>query len=247
MFKSGRSVLQCLAVVAMVGSSALAYVAIVATLAVVVIGLSNREAAQPKDSDLAWPFPGAKKAADRASAQAKWNKSHNVSDKQWKEMIANYKARKHPQSVTEMDWWEEAKDKTPAELNRLYPPPQPKEWYRAKWPTGFSRSRELDFSFTDRREKLKVTVVIRTEPDVPIKELHGHLAFVKANEIVYETQLAEKPDVSFTDMHPVFLTIPYDDNNPEHRTLRFAKDSELTPVFTVRKVVLADGKEKTFD
>ena len=57
-------------------------------------------------------------------------------------------------------------------------------------------------------------------------------------------QLAEKPDVSFTDRHFVFLRIPYDDNNPKHRTLRFAKDSELTPVFTVRKVVLADGTGK---
>ena len=89
--------------------------------------------------------------------------------------------------------------------------------------------------------------MIRTEPDVPIKELYGHLAFIKDNQIVYETQLAEKPDVSFTDSHFVSLSIPYDDNNPKHRTLRFAKDNELTPVFTVRKIVLADGTEKTFD
>jgi hypothetical protein len=77
--------------------------------------------------------------------------------------------------------------------------------------------------------------------------VHGHLAFVKDNEIIYETQLAKKEDVSFTDLTFVFLSIPYDDNNPKHRTLRFAKDSELTPVFTVRKVVFADGKEKSFD
>ena len=63
----------------------------------------------------------------------------------------------------------------------------------------------------------------------------------------YETQLAEKPDVSFTDYTFVFLRIPYDDNNPKHRTLRFAKDNELTPVFTVRKVVFADGIEKSFE
>jgi hypothetical protein len=162
-------------------------------------------------------------------------------------MIANYKVRKHPQSVTEIDWWEEAKDKTPAELNRLYPPPQPKEWYRAEWPDLFFRSRELDFSFSDRGLKLKVTVMIRTEPDVPIKELHGHLAIVKDNEIIYETQLAEKKELSFTDYTFVYLRIPYDDSNPKHRTLRFAKDSELTPVFTVKKVVFADGKEKHFD
>jgi hypothetical protein len=110
-----------------------------------------------------------------------------------------------------------------------------------------SRSRELDFNLTDRSQELKVTVLIRTEPDVPIKEVYGHLAFIKDDQIVYETQLAEKPDVSFTDSCCVILRIPYDDNNPKHRTLRFAKDGELTPVFTVRKVVLADGTEKTFE
>ena len=47
-------------------------------------------------------------------------------------------------------------------------------------------------------------------------------------------------------MHFVFLRIPYDDSNETHRTLRFAKDNELTPIFTVSKVVLADGIEKTF-
>ena len=155
--------------------------------------------AEPKAPDLSQPFPGARKAADRAAAQAEWKKSHNVSDRQWDEMIANYKARKDPKSVNETDWWEEAKDKTPAELNKLYPPLQPRERYRAEWPGGFSRSRELDFDFTDRSQTLKVEVMIRTEPDVPIKEIHGHLAFIKDDQIVYETQLAEKPDVSFTD------------------------------------------------
>jgi hypothetical protein len=221
-------------------------------LLAIFVGPSNTskpETAQPKAPDFKWPFLGANKAADRADEQAKWKKSNNVSDEQWRELIANYKARKRPKTVTAMDWWEEAKDKTLGELNKLYPPLQPKEWYQAEWPSGLfaSRSRELDFSFADRKQKLKVMVMIRTEPDVPIKELHGHLAFVKDNEIIYETQIAEKPDVSFTDSDFVFLRIPYDDNNPKHRTLRFAKDNELTPVFTVRKVVLADGKEKTFD
>jgi hypothetical protein len=210
---------------------------------------TRHNTAEVKDPDLSWAFPGVRKAADRADAQTKWKKTHNVSDEQWDELIANYKGRKRPTSVSEMDWWEEAKDKTPVELNKLYPPLQPKEWYRAEWPGqfSFSRSRELDFNFSDRTQKLKVTVMITTESDVPIKELHGHLAFVKDNEIIYETQLAEKPDVSFTDTHFVLLRIDYDDNNSKHRTLRFAKDDELTPVFTVRKVVLANGVEKTFE
>jgi hypothetical protein len=208
---------------------------------------SKVDTAAPKRAALAWPFPGANTAADRAADQSKWKKSHSISDSQWDEMIAQYKARKHPKPVTQTEWWEEAKDKTPAELNKLYPPLQPREWYRAEWPGGFSRSRELDFSFTGRDQTLTVMVMIKTERGVPIKELYGHLAFIKDEEIVYETQVAEKPKVSFTDRHFVFLRILYDDNNPKHRTLRFAKDSELTPAFTVRKVVLADGKEKTFE
>jgi hypothetical protein len=123
---------------------------------------------------------------------------------------------------------------------------QPREWYRAKWP-GVLQSRELDTNFREKSRKLKVTVEITTEPDVPIRELHGRLVFVKDGQVVYATQVAEKPDVSFTNWHLVFLRIPYDDNDASHRTLRFAKDSELTPVFTVSKIVLADGTEKTFD
>ena len=102
-------------------------------------------APEPKDPDLSWPFPGARQARDRAAAQSKWKKNHNVSDRQWEEMIANYKARKLPKSVTETGWWEEAKDKRPAELNRLYPPLQPREWYQAEWSDGFSQS-ELDLT-----------------------------------------------------------------------------------------------------
>lgn len=123
---------------------------------------------------------------------------------------------------------------------------KPREWYRAEWVKHWPR--ELDFDFgNNKRDKLRVTLIIKTEPDLPLKELHGHLAFVKDGKIIYETQLAEKPNVSFVGAHAVILSIPYDDKNQTHRTLRFAKDNELTPVFTVSKVVLADGKLKTFD
>ena len=90
--------------------------------------------------------------------------------------------------------------------------------------------------------------MVRTEPEVPIKELHGNIVFIKDKKIIYTAKIAEKPDVSFTDHCFVWLKIaPYDDDNQTHRTLRFAKDNELTPVFTVSRVVLADGTEKTFD
>jgi hypothetical protein len=189
-------------------------------------------------------FPGAGTASVRVAAQSEWRKTHNVSDLQWDELIANFEVRKHvkfdamKQLNAKMEWWEEAKDKTPAQLNKLYPPLQPHEWYRAEWFGDLSR--ELD------GRNLFLKLAIRTEPDLPIKEVHGHLALVKDGKIIYETQLAEKPEVSFTDITGVFLSIPYDDNNPTHRTLRFAKDKELTPVFTVSKVVLADGIEKNF-
>jgi hypothetical protein len=93
---------------------------------------------------------------------------------------------------------------------------------------------------------LNVSFSIDTEPEVQIKELYGHLTITNAGNLLYETELAEKPDVSFVDGCAVFLQIPYDDNNPLHRKLRFAKDEELNLVFSVTKVVLADGHVKTF-
>ena len=213
---------------------------------------SRSESTEQEGGDLSWAFPGATQAADRAAAQAKWRKTHGVSDRQWDEMIANFKARKQPESVSTTDWWEEAKEREPAEIRRLYPPLQPRELYRAEWAGVWSGSRELDrdFSFGERPATYRLTlkVLVRTEPNVPMKELHGHLAFVKDGEIIYETQIGEKPDVSFTDRCLVWLAIdPYDDDNKSHRTLRYAKDTELTPVFTVNRVVLADGTERTFD
>lgn len=188
-----------------------------------------------------------KEGENLASLQESWKKSHNVSEEQWTDMVSNYVARKPQDAVTEKDWWNEAKGKTPNEMNRLYPPKSPQEWYRAKWPDSFSRSRELDFSFSEnKKEELKIGVGIETEPNAPIKELYGHLAFIKNNEVVYEAQISEKEKVSFVDYTYVILRIPYDDSNPKHRTLRFSKDSELTPIFTVRRVVFADGKEKKF-
>ena len=167
-------------------------------------------------------------------------------------MIDNYKARKFPQTVSTADWWKEAKSKTPTQLNKLYPPLKPQEWYAAKWVEGYVGSRDLkrDLNFGDKPDNYSLTLKmqIRTEPDLPIRELHGHVEFVKGNEIIYDEQIAETPDVSFTNYCLLWVKIdPYDDKFPAHRTLRYAKDSELTPKFKVTKVVLADGTEKTFD
>jgi hypothetical protein len=209
---------------------------------------SKREANKSKSPSLSRPFASSNMASGAASLQAQWKKRHDVSDTQWNQMIANFKARMYPRFVTERDWWEEAKNRTPAELNKLYPPLQPIEWYRADWPSdfSFSDSRELDFNF-DGGHTLNIRLMVRTEPDIPIKELHGYLGFVKDNRLIYQTQIAERKNISFTDYTFIVVRIPYDDNNPIHRALRFSKDSELTPVFRIRKVVFADGQEKTFN
>jgi hypothetical protein len=189
------------------------------------------------------------RAQARLKAQVTWKEANKVTDAHWEKMIANYKARKQPKLESEIDWWEEAKDKTPAELDKLYPPLKLRDLYRAEWvPAGlFSKSRELDNSFGEGDAVLKIEVRISTPPNVPIKELYGKMSFIKDNHVIYETQIADKPKVSFTDYDFVFLRIPYDDSNANHRTLRFAKDEELTPVFTVSKVVLADGSEQELD
>ena len=122
------------------------------------------------------------------------------------------------------------------------------EWYCAEWGGGYSSSRELDRDYSSGDYNLTLKLIVRTEPEIQIKELYGNLVFIKDKKIIYESKVAETPDVSFIDRCFVFLKIdPYDDNNPSHRTLRYAKDNELTPVFTISKVVLANGTEKTFD
>lgn len=123
----------------------------------------------------------------------------------------------------------------------------PREWYRAEWGGGVFGSRNLDINFGNRPHTLKVEVCIKTEPDVPIKELYGELSIFKDDQLLYQTQIAHKPDVSFVESCYINLRFPYDDSNPKHRTLRFSKDNELKLMFTVEKVVQADGKVKSFD
>jgi len=182
----------------------------------------------------------------REALQAEWKTKHSVSDAQWDELISNITARNQLESDDDADWWDEVKDKTPAQLNELYPPVQPWEWYSAEW--FGKRSRELDSTYTSGRYWLNMSLIVSTEPNLVVKELHGHLKILKDQKVIYETRIEEKPDKSFKDRCFVMHTInPYDDTNETHRTLRYAENNELTPVFTVSKVVLADGTEKTFD
>lgn len=181
-----------------------------------------------------------------------WKRKHEVTDEQWNEMVANYRARKHPEEVSISNWWEEAKSRTPAEMRVFYPPLETREWYVANWVDGFSRSRELDTNFSvtggGTTYSLTLKVRVRTQPDVPIKEVHGKIFFVKDKKVIFSTSLSAVPDVSFTDSCLMWVKVdPYDDSNAVHRELRYAKESELTPVFKVSRVVFADGKEQEFD
>ena len=68
----------------------------------------------------------------------------------------------------------------------------------------------------------------------------------------------EKPNLSLVNKkaknhrslyHQAMHYAQYDITDKQLRKsiIAYAKDNELTPVFTVSKVVLADGTEKTFD
>ena len=197
-------------------------------------------------------FGGATGQVGRAAEMTKWQNKHNLSKDQLWQLVDDFIARKAPELVGSAEWWEEAADKTPADMARLYPPLKPHEFYRAEWAGGYSGSRDLDrntnFGDTSKSTyRLTMLMRINTEPDLPIKELYGKLVFVKGGEVVYEVVIAEKPDVSFTDSCYLYLKVdPYDDENEVHRTLRYSKDDELKPVFTVSEIVLADGKKKVF-
>lgn len=140
----------------------------------------------------------------------------------------------------------------PRSLNAVYPPPEPREWYVATWIDSFSPSRELDseydISSRERTYALTLRLRVRTPPNVPIKEVHGRLAFVKNGKPLFTKTIAEVPDVSFTNALLVWVRIaPYDDSNAVHRDLRYTEESELKPIFNVSRVVFADGTEQQFD
>jgi len=181
-----------------------------------------------------------------------WKQQHKVSDRQWNELFANYEARMYPKAVSRGDWWELAKSRTPAQLNAAYPPLMPREWYAATWLAGFSSSRELDSEYdSSSRQRiytLTLKLQLRTPPDVPIREVHGRMSFLKDGKRLFTQTIAEVPDVSFTDRLLVWLKIsPYNDSDAVHRDLRYTEDSMLTPIFNVSRVVFADGTEQKFD
>lgn len=140
-------------------------------------------------------------------------------------------------------------NKTPPAAPKVLPRlKQPKDYYYAEWlePGLFMEPREFERNWGNSYT-LTLCFVIYTEPDIPIKNLYGHLAIIKDGRVLYETFIEDENDVSFTDRTVVLLDITYNDNDPIHRELRFTDLSELKPVFTIQKVDLADGTVKTFD
>lgn|GEM_PF-1074089 len=201
----------------------------------------------PNAAAPAFPF-----LANSQDSMTEWKQKYKVTEKQWDEMFANYQARIYPKDVSRRDWWEQAKSRTPAQLNAVYPPLEPREWYVATWIDSFSPSRELDseYDITSRETTYALTLKlrVRTPPNVPIKEVHGRLAFVTDGKPLFTKTIAEVPDVSFTNSLLVWVKIaPYDDSNAVHRDLRYTEESELTPIFSVSRVVFADGTEQQFD
>lgn len=195
----------------------------------------------------AFPFLG--KASDPIT---EWKQKYEVTDKQWDEMFATYQARMYPKDVSRRDWWEQANSRTPEQMKGLYPPLEPREWYAATWLDSYSPSRELDSDYDirsgERTHKLTLKLRVRTPPNVPIKEVHGQLVFVKEGRPLFTTAISEVPDVSFTDLFVMWVKVePYDDTNPVHRDLRYLDEGELTPIFRVSRVVFADGKEQRFE
>ena len=201
----------------------------------------------PKSGAPVFPF-----LTDPQDSMTEWKEKHKVTEEQWDKLFANYEARMFPKDVSRGDWWELAKSRTPTQLNAAYPPLMPREWYAATWIDSFSSSRELaseyDSSRQERTYKLTLKIRLRTPPNVPIREVHGNMSFLKDGKRLFTQAIAEVPDVSFTDKHFVWLRIaPYDDNNAVHRDLRYTEDSKLTPIFNVSRVVFADGTEQKFE
>lgn len=181
-----------------------------------------------------------------------WKQKYNVTENQWDEMFANYQARMYPKDVSQSDWWDQAKSRTPAQLNAVFPPLAPREWYIATWTDGLYPARALDSEYDSNTNKttyaLTLKLRVRTPPNTPIKEVHGDMTFVKDGRPLFTKTIAEVPDISFTDATWVWVKIaPYDDSNAIHRDLRYTKESDLTPIFKVSRVVFADGTQQRFD
>ena len=116
------------------------------------------------------------------------------------------------------------------------------KWYKSI----FDEAKDVDYDFFAKRWVLIMNFDLHIEADTPIKDVYGHLAIMKDGRVIYETPIADKNGISFTDSTLIHVKIPYDDSNPVHRTLRFDDVENLKPVFTLQKLVLADGREVIF-
>jgi len=132
-------------------------------------------------------------------------------------------------------------------------PKSDKEWFRAEIPTGpfLAGWRDFDTNFFAKppTHSLRLMIRIHTLPNRPIKTFRGNLRLTDAKgKVLFDEDIDKTEDVSFVDRTIYSVRIdPYNDDDENHRMLRFTDEKELKAVFVPTSVVFADGKEQSFE
>jgi len=131
-----------------------------------------------------------------------------------------------------------------SEVRRTIDTDRPWNDYRIEWLRHGFLLEPKEMDYLDRT--LNLRFLVRTKPGMLVKELYGHVAILKDGRIVHEADIAEKKDISSADSVYVFLSIDYNDDDPNHRILRTADVDELDLRLDLHRIVYADGTEERF-
>jgi len=222
--------------------------------ALVIIGGCNKseesqteQAREQAVEELNNAIPGLGDRVNTIAKQSKWIESNGIDTAEYQQIQEQWVTRTNfvgtdPAAA----FWDIAKDSTPAQLNKDFPPLTDQEWFSASIHLdGIGSSFTRDFSNKNRyggepEYHLRIQVRIRTIPDKPIKSFTGDLTVRdQESNTLHQEPVEYKPDVSFVDMAFVYIRIDYDDTNPLHRSLRF--DKTLEALFVLSTVTFADG------
>lgn len=179
-----------------------------------------------------------------------WRKQHNLSEKDGERLYQQWLHRTGKQSGAVDEFWAMALRSTPAEIERLFPPLQRKEWYAASVDKESYSWRNFDSdvfirSGEERTHRLTLLVNIRVKPNRIVKSVAGELTVSSRQQELVSVPIVHEPDVSFQGSTYYRFTIdPYDDANPAHRKLRF--DDDIQVRFAVTRVEFADGTTQSF-
>ncbi len=179
-----------------------------------------------------------------------WRKQHNLSEKDGDRLYQQWLHRTGKESGAVDEFWAMALKSTPAEIERLFPALQRKEWYAASVNKQSSSWRNFDSdlfirSGDERTHRLTLLVNLRVEPNRIVKSVAGELTFSSGKQVLVSVPIVHEPDVSFEDRtYYRFKIDPYDDSNPVHRKLRF--DDGIQVRFAVTRVEFADGTTQSF-